>query len=366
MNIMRTLTINGTTYNVTPVVPASSVTLLAAAWTGNGDAYAQVVELPGVTANTKVDLQPTPEQLEEFHYLTLAFVAENENGVVTVYAIGDKPTSDHTIQTTLTEVEASGKIRGNTVGTTMPRPDWDQTDSTKADYIMNKPVVVKSVNGITPDKNGNVEVAGSGGGTAQIIDGTLVVTGGGASGGNGNNDALTKLPNALTFTGAVEATYDGSEPVMVNIPSGGASEFRLLRSITLAEDTKYIQESLGANYNEVRIAFRNLWCVEGTACGVAVSANDGVTTYLAQCAVIGMFVNSSNYPCSGVAEIEKVGDDCLRCSVVGMNTAGNSKGSGIGPIMVGATNGIERITFSLEGYNTHTMNTGAIIDIYGR
>lgn len=162
MNIMRTLTINGTTYNVTPVVPASSVTLLAAAWTGNGDAYAQVVELPGVTANTKVDLQPTPEQLEEFHYLTLAFVAENENGVVTVYAIGDKPTSDHTIQTTLTEVEAAGKIRGNTVGTTMPRPDWDQTDPTKADYILNKPVVVKSVNDITPDENGNVEVEAGG------------------------------------------------------------------------------------------------------------------------------------------------------------------------------------------------------------
>lgn len=33
------------------------------------------------------------------------------------------------------------KIRGNTVGTTMPRPDWDQADPRKADYIRNKPVV---------------------------------------------------------------------------------------------------------------------------------------------------------------------------------------------------------------------------------
>lgn len=31
------------------------------------------------------------------------------------------------------------KIRGNTVGTTMPRPDWKQTDPRKADYIFNKP-----------------------------------------------------------------------------------------------------------------------------------------------------------------------------------------------------------------------------------
>jgi hypothetical protein len=31
------------------------------------------------------------------------------------------------------------KIRGNTVGTPTPRPDWNQTDPTKADYIRNKP-----------------------------------------------------------------------------------------------------------------------------------------------------------------------------------------------------------------------------------
>lgn len=28
-------------------------------------------------------------------------------------------------------------------------------------------------------------------------------------------------PNAITFTGAVEATYDGSQPVKVEIPEGG-------------------------------------------------------------------------------------------------------------------------------------------------
>ena len=31
------------------------------------------------------------------------------------------------------------KIQGNTVGTTMPRSDWAQTDPKKADYIKNKP-----------------------------------------------------------------------------------------------------------------------------------------------------------------------------------------------------------------------------------
>lgn len=148
MSILNTLTVNGTTYKVAPVVPASSVTLLASKWQGDGDKYSQVVEVPEVTANTKVDLQPTSEQLIEFHYKVLAFVAENDGGTVTVYAIGDKPTDNHTIQITKTEVKGNGKIRGNTVGTTMPRPDWNQTDPTKADYIRNKPEFSGDSNGV--------------------------------------------------------------------------------------------------------------------------------------------------------------------------------------------------------------------------
>jgi hypothetical protein len=166
MNIMRTLTINGAKFNVTPVVPASSVTLLAGSWVGGGESYSQVVELPGITAHTKVDLQPTAEQLAEFHYKVLSFVAENDGGVVTVYAIGDKPRGDHTIQTTLTEVDTIGKIRGNTVGTTMPRPDVNQTDPNSADYIRGRETLVRSVNGSTPDENGNVTVKGGGTGGA--------------------------------------------------------------------------------------------------------------------------------------------------------------------------------------------------------
>lgn len=139
MASLKTLTINGVTYEVTPVVPASSITLLASAWEGDGDAYSQVVTIPGVTSHTKVDLQPTAEQLIVFHDKVLAFVAENDGGVVTVFAVGDKPMDNHTIQITKTEVEGTGKIRGNTAGTTTPRSDWDQTDPTKADYIHNKP-----------------------------------------------------------------------------------------------------------------------------------------------------------------------------------------------------------------------------------
>lgn len=34
------------------------------------------------------------------------------------------------------------EIIGNTTATPNPRPDWSQNDSTKADYIKNKPVIL--------------------------------------------------------------------------------------------------------------------------------------------------------------------------------------------------------------------------------
>ena len=75
MGVMRTLTINGVTYNVVPIVPAARVTLVASAWLDEGERYSQVVAIPGVTASTKVDLQPTADQLAEFHHKVLGFVA---------------------------------------------------------------------------------------------------------------------------------------------------------------------------------------------------------------------------------------------------------------------------------------------------
>lgn len=81
-----------------------NVTLLASAWIGTTSPYSQVVTIDGIKSNHQVDLTPSVEQLVIFHQKDLAFVTENENGVVTVYAIGEKPTADHNIQATVTEV----------------------------------------------------------------------------------------------------------------------------------------------------------------------------------------------------------------------------------------------------------------------
>lgn len=80
------------------------VTLRASAWTGSGHLYSQVVTIDGVTEYSQVDLTPSVQQLVVFYEKDLTFVTENAEGVVTVYAIGQKPTNDYTIQVTITEV----------------------------------------------------------------------------------------------------------------------------------------------------------------------------------------------------------------------------------------------------------------------
>ena len=82
----------------------ADVELLASKWQGSTYPYSQVVSIPGVTEFSQVDLTPSVEQLAIFYNKDLAFVTENEDGVVTVYAIGQKPAKDYTIQCTITEV----------------------------------------------------------------------------------------------------------------------------------------------------------------------------------------------------------------------------------------------------------------------
>ena len=88
-----------------PPARIANVTLLASAWKGSDNLHSQVVSIPGVTEYSKVDLLPSVEQLAIFHNKDVAFVTENEDGVVTVFVIGDKPILDYTMQAQITEVE---------------------------------------------------------------------------------------------------------------------------------------------------------------------------------------------------------------------------------------------------------------------
>lgn len=101
---LNLLEMNALLQSITPAVRVAEITLLAAKWVGDASPYSQVVEINGITERSQVDLTPSVEQLAIFHNKDLAFVTENDDGVVTVYAIGDKPTNDYTMQVTIKEV----------------------------------------------------------------------------------------------------------------------------------------------------------------------------------------------------------------------------------------------------------------------
>ena len=82
----------------------AEVSLPASAWSGSDKLWSQVVTIPGTTAYSKVDLTPSAEQLTIFHEKDIAFTTENDNGIITAFAIGDKPSLDYTIQAVVTEV----------------------------------------------------------------------------------------------------------------------------------------------------------------------------------------------------------------------------------------------------------------------
>lgn len=83
----------------------STLTIPYGSWTGSGP-YTQIVTISGatITANTKVDVQPNATALAQLiaDGVTAMFV-ENNNGVLTVYAIGAATTVDITVQVTYYE-----------------------------------------------------------------------------------------------------------------------------------------------------------------------------------------------------------------------------------------------------------------------
>lgn len=84
----------------------SEINLLSRNWVSQGtNLHSQVVSISGITENSQVDITPSVEQLVVFYEKDLALVTENEGGVVTVYAIGQKPENDYTLQVTITEVD---------------------------------------------------------------------------------------------------------------------------------------------------------------------------------------------------------------------------------------------------------------------
>ena len=104
----RKIQILGSFYPTPTLTKIAEINLLASAWVGEASPYAQVVNITGITEYSKVDLQPSVEQMSIFHEKDLAFMTENDGGVVTVFCVGQKPTNDYTVQVTISEVSENG------------------------------------------------------------------------------------------------------------------------------------------------------------------------------------------------------------------------------------------------------------------
>ncbi len=84
-------------------ITTASITLAAASWTGD-DPYTQIVTISGVTAKSRIDLNPSAAVLSAAMEGGYGLVIGNNNGTVTVYAVGAKPTAAITVQISITEV----------------------------------------------------------------------------------------------------------------------------------------------------------------------------------------------------------------------------------------------------------------------
>ena len=82
----------------------ASVTMLAANWSGNSNPWSQVITCNGVNVNSKLDLQPTPNTIVALQDAEISLMLTNNQGVVTAWAIGNKPAEDYTIDVLITEV----------------------------------------------------------------------------------------------------------------------------------------------------------------------------------------------------------------------------------------------------------------------
>lgn len=84
-----------------------SINLPTSEWVQSPDMthYTQDITISGVTANTKIDLQPSPEQLVSMINGGIVMFVANDNGDVKVYSVNEKPTEDMIIQATVKETK---------------------------------------------------------------------------------------------------------------------------------------------------------------------------------------------------------------------------------------------------------------------
>lgn len=91
----------------TNVKPRIATVTLSSTWSGAGP-YTQTVTIAGqtITAKTKVDVQPNSTVITNMmNNSVYSLYIENNNGTLTAYAVGGKPSTSLSLQVSLVEVQ---------------------------------------------------------------------------------------------------------------------------------------------------------------------------------------------------------------------------------------------------------------------
>lgn len=129
--------------------------------------YGQVINIQGITKYSRLDLQPNAEMLEEFQNLNLVFVTENNEGIITVYSVGDVPSKTYTMQGTVVETgveDGIDRVVGVSVGASAQQYTHPNSHpatmitgladvATSGDYgdLENKPTIPSKTSELTND-----------------------------------------------------------------------------------------------------------------------------------------------------------------------------------------------------------------------
>lgn len=174
----------------------------------------------------------------------------------------------------------------------------------------------------------------------------------------------TTLPNpkSLTFTGAVTGSYDGSEEVSVNIPSGGGEsggnnwdDWELVSSLTTTEDTLSIMIEMQNRYTEMYVSISTIEKMKIKINFACLKSNEG---YRAE---INPAVNmNENIYMFRIWDAPK--DAYVKRPSVLLAGGGNAYFKILVSTYASSYNGIR-----IDSYDGTTLfGAGTIVDVYGR
>lgn len=89
-----------------------NITIPAASWVGTGP-YSQILDIKSATASTKLDIQADADTMATILSRGYCMSIKNDNGEITIHAIGTKPTVDLNVQLLAIEVKGDGVIWGS-------------------------------------------------------------------------------------------------------------------------------------------------------------------------------------------------------------------------------------------------------------